>query len=107
MGIFPHGLECAFIKQQPHGLVAGCDAQLPAGACDLGVDRLWGLAGEPGDLLAAVVGGDIGHHFALAIGQQVGGTLLVFGKRRHFKRLMPSQGRRPPLTVKLDSAAWV
>lgn len=70
MGIFPHGLQRAFVDQQANSFVAGRDTQLLAGAGDLGVDGFGRLAGQARDLLAAVVGGDIGHHFALAIRQQ-------------------------------------
>lgn len=70
MGIFPYGLQQSFLQQQPHGLDAGADAQLAAGAGHLGVDGLGRLSGQPRDRLAAIVGGDIGHHLALPICQE-------------------------------------
>lgn len=74
MGIFPHGLERAFVEQKAHGFIARCDAQLSTGAGHLGVDGFGRLAGQARDLLAAIVCGDIGHHLALAIRQEMRGS---------------------------------
>jgi hypothetical protein len=70
MGIFPHGFQHPFLKQQAHGLRPRADAQLAAGAGHLGVDGLGRLARQAGDRLAAIVGRHIGHDLALPLGQQ-------------------------------------
>ena len=70
MGIFPYGLQQSFLQQQPHGVDAGADAQLAAGAGHLGVDGLGRLARQARDGLTAVMGRHIGHDLALALGQK-------------------------------------
>ena len=83
MGIFPYGLQQAFFQQKPHRFDARTDAQLAACAGNLGVHGFGGLAGQPGDRLAAIVGGDIGHHLALPIGQEPRQRAIQLILRRH------------------------
>ena len=92
MGIFPYGLQQAFLQQKSYRLDTGADAQLATGAGYLGVDGLRGLAGQSRDRLAAIVGCDIGHHLALPIGQEPRKRATQLILRRHGTTLALAPG---------------
>lgn len=87
MGIFPQGLQGAFLQQQAHSIDARADAQLATGAGHLGVDGLGRLAGQARDGLAAVMSRHIGHDLSLALGQKARKRTIRRKLRRHETRL--------------------
>ena len=87
MGIFPQGLQGAFLQQQAHSIDARADAQLSTGAGHLGVDGLGRLAGQARYGLAAVMSRHIGHDLALALGQKARQRTIRRKLRRHEARL--------------------
>lgn len=79
-------------------VVAVLGAQLLAGLGDLGVDGLGRRAQGAGDRLALIVGGDIGHDLALALGQARHPRLRLGLGLRH-RCTLPAVARRKSSTA--------